>query len=155
VFEADVPRLHPALPRQSAPAVMRAVPVCCPNGGGPDAALDGIRKIAIALDDAFFSSRLRAKTMRFGWLPDDYRATGSCWPEQREIAFRRDTIEGPFRRPLIALITHELCHAWTGAEVDHHGERWARAMRQRGVCPATTLIVPGGPTDIWLRMRGL
>ena len=119
-----------------------------------DVALEAIRKMAVAVDAMFFDGRLRARTLRIEWLPDNATALATCWPEQRKIAFWPDTLDARYRRRIVALVVHELAHLATRNEWDHHGLRWHRVMRRCGMDPNGT-IIPGGPMDSWLRQRGL
>jgi predicted SprT family Zn-dependent metalloprotease len=120
-----------------------------------DVALRAIATMATAIDARFFGSKLRVR--RIEWLPADDPAAGICWPEERAIAFQRHLIDGPSRRPLIAVIGHEMAHVSTTNEVvaGNHGPRWQATMRRMGLCPITTAIVPFGPFDLWLRECGL
>jgi len=109
--------------------------------------LDGIRQLAVDIDDTFFRGYLRAKTLPIGWMNSDDRAAwGICYRGDRGIKLSPALItETCFRRPLIAVLVHELVHVATAAEAEDHGARWCKRMTQLGVCPSTNFIQPRGP----------
>lgn len=110
--------------------------------------LGSIERIITSLNMHLFGNKLPRLKLRVHDAPRE--ATGICWPERNTISLRRDALDFP-QAALCRLLCHEMAHAATRNEPEHHGVRWERQMRRCGLDPLTEAIAPYGQLDIWMR----